>query len=166
MAQIGLNVPLPVVIDLVPTDYLSAAFAVDSSQEIMHLGLTRFEQTTDGRVFGPIQIAVLHGLPSTMFRRTLAHEYGHALLAGAPAATQIPLHVVEGFAEALAETYLVELGGNDAVGRWQRSRLGRGGHPTYDQGFQLISPIVRSHGARHVAAALRRGPGGLSAIGL
>jgi hypothetical protein len=125
-------------------------------------GITRWSFDHRGAIVGQIEIAIEAGLPDALFRAVLAHEFGHALLAGTPATT-LPPQLTEGFCEALAGAYL-ESGNGDRSYRIALERMRRNPDPTYGNGYRAVSPALRQFGVVRTLGAFRSGD--VTTIGL
>ena len=150
MDRLGLVLPAP-------TRILLAAPGQDLS--VGHgggpgLGRTRW-RTARGRLVGPIVIEVAGGLPGHVFRRTLAHEFGHAAVAGGRRTDAQPLLVLEGFAECVSMEHLTASGAPHA--QQQVEQMLANPDPVYGGGLRLVRPLLERHGLLAVASAIRSG---------
>ncbi|WP_159081271.1 protein DA1 [Nocardioides sediminis] len=117
-------------------------------------GITRWNFDQSGGTV-TIEIAIQAGLPDVLFRAVLAHEYGHALLAGSKARS-LPLQLTEGFCEALAGAYL-ESCPQDRAHRIALERMRRNPDSTYGGGYRAVSPALRQFGLARTLRAFKAG---------
>jgi hypothetical protein len=151
MDGLGLLLPAPTRIRLVPAAELARGAAPGARAP---LGETRWAWSRR-RLSGPVTIRVVSGLPGHLFRRTLAHEFGHAAVVGARRGREIPVEILEGFAECVALEHLRWL--RDPYAVTQAQLLLDNPDPVYGGGLRLVRPWVESTGLVAVAAALRAG---------
>jgi hypothetical protein len=150
MDRIGLVLPAPTQVLLAhPGLGLGPVHAGRSG-----LGRT-YWRTSRGRLLAPITIQVAGGLPGHVFRRTLAHEFGHAAIAGGRRTDAQSLEVLEGFAECVSLEHLVATGAPQA--QRQVEQMLTNADPVYGDGLRLVRPWVERHGLVEVAAAIRAG---------
>jgi hypothetical protein len=150
MDRLGLRLPAPTQILLRPPgEPLAVGHRAGAG-----LGRTRW-RTCRGRLRGPITIEVVSGLPAHLFRRTLAHEFGHAAVADGRGTGTAPLEVLEGFAECVALEHLTAVSGHHAEKQVEQMRANP--DPVYGGGLRLVEPWVQRHGLLAVAEAVRSG---------
>ncbi len=97
-------------------------------------------------------IAVLHGLPLTLFRGVVAHELGHAWLTVYGIKNLSPW-AEEGFCELLAFRYYGMLAGDEA--RYHVGRIARNPDPIYGEGFRRVQVIAERVGFAQLLETLR-----------
>lgn len=112
-------------------------------------------RTVEGRRPTTIQIALSAGMPGTLARAVMAHEYGHALLFDR-AALKTPPVLSEGFAEFVAHTYLTRDEATCAA-RALAAEMLRNPDPVYGAGLRLIRDLVAEHGFAPVWATVSTG---------
>jgi hypothetical protein len=154
MAAMGLNVDQPVRLVLRPAAELRSRGLMDHNSPDT-LGVTHSTRT-GGRSVGPVTIAIVAGLPDDLFRAVLAHEYGHAYLAGLPQQGPVAAINKEGFCESLAYEYLASSG--TTTRQLARARqMMSGADEVYGDGLRLVYPSLRRWGAPRVASEIASG---------
>ena len=88
-------------------------------------------------------VAVLHGLPTTLFQGVTIHELGHVWLI-VNGISDLPLWAEEGFCELLSHRYYSEL--NTPEGRYHATAIEHNPDPVYGEGFQRVRAIADSTG--------------------
>lgn len=119
-----------------------------------HLGDTTWAHTADG-ITGTVTVRIAGGLPGHRFQRTLAHEFGHAAMAGGTPAATLSSPLREGFAECVAAAHLAVVGTVLALD--QLRQLEANPDPIYGGGYRWVREAVDRHGLVAVCAALRDG---------
>ncbi|MBY9075965.1 protein DA1 [Nocardioides sp. WL0053] len=160
MASLGLTIRHPVKLILKPPAQLTSAGLFTTGPD--QLGVTQWTHDGYGRLTGAITIGIAAGLPRPHFRRVLAHEFGHALLAQAGPAKVSPV-VAEGFSEALALEHLRGSGAG-AVERQIAAQMIASEDPLYGGGLRLVAFAVDRYGLKAVLHALETGRA--AAVGL
>lgn len=84
-------------------------------------------------------VAVLLGLPSTLFEGTTIHELGHVWLI-VQDVQNLPIWAEEGFCELLSHRYFTE--SNTPENTYHATNIERNSDPIYGEGFQRIRAIV------------------------
>lgn len=149
--RIGLRLPAPTRILLARPGQV---FPAEASRGVGHVGDTRWT-TVGSQIRGPITIRIAGGLPAHVFRKTLAHEYGHAAVASS-GARLLPLAVLEGFAEYVAADLLRTMPG-DRLCRAQLVAMEQRVDTVYGDGYRRVARAVALHGLATVADVVRRG---------
>lgn len=152
MASLGVVVTLPTRIKLVAADGFGSGAAATQSH---HLGTTSWREGVTPTLTDPITIRVLRGLPLPWFRHVVAHEFGHAALAGSPGFARIGPQLQEGFSEALGVLHLRSQG--SAAESHVVEALLANPDPVYGAGLRLCLPVVERRGLRTTMQALRAG---------
>ncbi|MBV9711679.1 MAG: protein DA1 [Ktedonobacteraceae bacterium] len=88
-------------------------------------------------------VAVLHGLPTTLFQGVTIHELGHVWLI-VQGISSLPLWAEEGFCELLSYRYYNEL--NTPEGRYHAIAIEHNPDPVYGEGFQRVRASADSIG--------------------
>jgi hypothetical protein len=99
-----------------------------------------------------VELRVADGLPATQFGQVLAHEMGHAWLAGCPGSGR-PAEEEEGICELLGSWWLLARGGRLAA--HLLDRLSTNPDPVYGQGFRDVHR--RAHGVPPAGVVSRIG---------
>lgn len=84
-------------------------------------------------------VAVLHGLPSTLFQGVTIHELGHVWLV-VQGISNLPSWAEEGFCELLSYRYYTEL--NTPESRYHATAIEHNPDPIYGAGFQRVRAIA------------------------
>lgn len=147
MASLGIRVNIPTRIKLVPPD----TFGARSTARSHTLGTTTWTQGP-GVMGGPIEIAVVRGLPRPRFRHVMAHEFAHAAMAGSAGSRRLGPRIQEGFAEALSVVHLRTYGAEESelIGALMENP-----DPTYGDGLRLVITAVDRFGLPETYVALR-----------
>jgi hypothetical protein len=139
MADIGIDLPQPVRVQVVGPDEVAAAAGVPATGVL--LGVT--EQVVDDREAARhADIRVVAGLPPVIFGRAVAHEMGHAWFAlrgRAPA----PEPVEEGLCELFAYAWLKRQ--PTRMAEALRQHLRSNPDPVYGGGFRQVYTAVRRY---------------------
>jgi hypothetical protein len=105
-------------------------------------------------------VAVLSGLPSTLFEGVAVHELGHVWLA-VQQVMGLPTWAEEGFCNTLAYRRYREIGSAEST--YHAAGLERSADPVYGEGFRRVQSIVDKHGMaqvlRTIATTKRLPPG-------
>jgi len=97
-------------------------------------------------------IAVLQGLPSTLFQGVTLHELGHAWLI-MQGIKGMPDWAVEGFCELLAYRFYIEL--NTPESRYHAASIEKNPDKIYGEGFRRVRKIVDTIGLATFVELLR-----------
>ncbi|HLG75673.1 MAG TPA: protein DA1 [Ktedonobacteraceae bacterium] len=97
-------------------------------------------------------IAVLWGLPKTLFEGVTVHELGHVWLI-VHGITGLPHWAEEGFCELLSYRYYSEL--NTPEGRFHAQAIERNTDRTYGDGFRRVRALADAHGFARLLETLR-----------
>ena len=144
---------LPLSLELCDRDRLSAL--LQSRAEPHSLGVTLSSiHTQNGyalqtRVDG---IAVLRGMPSTLFQGVTIHELGHAWLA-VHNIRPLPLWAEEGFCELLSYRYYMNLDTDES--RYHAHNIEQNPSPIYGDGFRRIRTLADTMGFQRFVETLR-----------
>jgi hypothetical protein len=108
----------------------------------------------DGRVVRSevTGVAVLLGLPVTLFQGVTIHELGHVWLI-VQGIQDLPSWAEEGFCELLSYRYYSEL--NTPEGRYHAASIERNSDPVYGEGFRRIRARADAMGFQRFVEALR-----------
>lgn len=111
--------------------------------------------TKDGRVlWRAVQgVAILRGLPTTLFQGVTVHELGHCWLA-VHGVTDLPCWAEEGFCELLAHRFYVQI--NTPESRFFARQIEQQNDPVYGQGFRRLRARAEATGFQRLIEALRR----------
>jgi hypothetical protein len=101
--------------------------------------------TPDGRVVRTevSGVAILHGLPATLFQGVTIHELGHVWLV-VHGVQGLPAWAEEGFCELLAYRYYQHL--NTPEGRYHASSTEKNRDPIYGDGFRRLCALADKYG--------------------
>ena len=88
-------------------------------------------------------VAVLHGLPSTLFQGVTIHELGHVWLV-VQGLSNLPSWAEEGFCELLSHRYYIQL--DTPEGRYHATAIERNPDPIYGEGFRRVRASADSVG--------------------
>ncbi len=97
-------------------------------------------------------IAVLHGLPATLFQGVTAHEVGHVWLI-VHNVRGLPDWAEEGFCELLSYRYYADL--QTPESRYAAEAIERNPDPVYGEGFRRVRALADTHGFARFLAILR-----------
>ncbi|HEU5230047.1 MAG TPA: protein DA1 [Ktedonobacteraceae bacterium] len=97
-------------------------------------------------------VAVLQGLPSTLFQGVTVHELGHVWLV-VHGVEKLPSWAEEGFCELLSYRYYVEL--NTPESLYHASCIARNPDPIYGEGFRRVRDLAASTGFPQLLEILR-----------
>ena len=97
-------------------------------------------------------VAILRGLPSTLFQGVTVHELGHAWLA-VHRVTDLPRWAEEGFCELLAHRFYLQM--NTAESRYHATAIERQADPVYGDGFRRIRALAEAVGFPSLLRTLR-----------
>ncbi|HLH64032.1 MAG TPA: protein DA1 [Ktedonobacteraceae bacterium] len=97
-------------------------------------------------------IAVLRGMPSTLFQGVTVHELGHAWLA-AHDIRPLPLWAEEGFCELLSYRYCMNLDTQES--RYHAHNIEQNPSPIYGDGFRRIRRLADTMGFQRFVETLR-----------
>jgi len=108
----------------------------------------------DGRVVRSevTGVAVLLGLPATLFQGVTIHELGHVWLI-VQGIQDLPSWAEEGFCELLSYRYYSEL--NTPEGRYHAASIERNSDPIYGEGFRRIRARADAMGFQRFVEALQ-----------
>jgi hypothetical protein len=96
-------------------------------------------------------VAILLGLPSTLFRGVVAHELGHVWFV-TQSIQRVPSWAEEGFCELLAYRYYSEL--NTPESRYHAEAIERNPDPVYGNGFRQVRTLADSIGFQRLIEVL------------
>ncbi len=97
-------------------------------------------------------VAVLEGLPSTLFQGTIIHELGHAWLI-VHGVKNLPSWAEEGFCEFLSYRYYTQLYTPES--RYHATGIDQNPNPVYGDGFRHVRAIADAMGFQRFVEALR-----------
>ena len=97
-------------------------------------------------------VAVLQGLPSTLFQGVIVHELGHVWLV-VQGIQKLPPWAEEGFCELLSYRYYSEM--NTPESLYHASCIARNTDCTYGEGFRRVRDFAESTGFPHLLEILR-----------
>jgi len=97
-------------------------------------------------------VAILRGLPSTLFQGVTVHELGHAWLA-VHGVTSLPRWAKEGFCELLAHRLYTQLGTVES--RYHARSIEQNSDPDYGDGFRRARALADTIGFRPLVETLR-----------
>jgi len=98
-------------------------------------------------------VAVLQGMPPTLFAGVILHELGHVWLT-VHQIEQLPLWAEEGFCQVLSYYYYRDL--NTPEGRFHLERLESASDPVYGQGFRTIRDLAEKLGFQRFVEILQQ----------
>jgi hypothetical protein len=97
-------------------------------------------------------VAVLEGLPSTLFQGTIIHELGHAWLI-VHGVKNLPSWAEEGFCELLSYRYYTQLYTPES--RYHATGIEHNPNPVYGDGFRHVRAIADAMGFQRFVETLR-----------
>lgn len=97
-------------------------------------------------------VAVLQGLPSTLFQGVTVHELGHVWLV-VHGIQHMPSWAEEGFCELLSYRYYMEM--NTPESLYHASNIARNRDRVYGEGFRRVRDLAESTGFPHLLEILR-----------
>lgn len=97
-------------------------------------------------------VAILRGLPSTLFQGVTVHELGHAWLA-VHRVTDLPRWAEEGFCELLAHRLYQQM--NTPESRYHATCIERQDDAVYGEGFRHVHALTEAVGFRRLIETLR-----------
>ncbi len=136
-------------------DRAGLARLMDRPYDGQCLGATlRTEYIEDGRLVRTEVkgVAILSGLPSTLFQAVTIHELAHAWLA-VHHVTELNRTLEEGFCEVLSHRYLTEL--NTVESRFHATNIERNPSPVYGEGFRRVCALAQAIGFARLLERLR-----------
>lgn len=98
-------------------------------------------------------IAILHGLPSTLFQGVTIHELGHVWLI-AHGIKGLPTWAEEGFCDLLSYRYYIQLDTPESC--YHAASIERNPHPIYGDGFRRVRTIADRVGFERLVETLLR----------
>ena len=98
-------------------------------------------------------VAVLEGLPTTLFQGVTIHELGHVWLI-VHDIKGLPTWAEEGFCELLSYRYYTQL--NTPESRYFAEGIERNQNPVYGEGFRRVRAIAESMGFQRFVETLRK----------
>jgi len=119
------------------------------------LGITvSTTQTINGRVVSTdvTKIAVLHGLPATLFQGVMMHESGHAWLT-IQGIKGLPSWAEEGFCELLSYRFYTEE--NTVESRYHAANIEKNPDKVYGEGFRRVRALADTMGFSRFVETLR-----------
>ncbi|WP_165423355.1 protein DA1 [Ktedonosporobacter rubrisoli] len=143
---------LPLSLELCGPEKLATYFP---NQARKHLGATLSASSTFGEQILSTEVtgvAVLQGLPSSLFAGVAIHELGHVWLI-VHGIEHLPTWAVEGFCELLAYRYYREL--NSLENRYQAEQIERNPDPIYGEGFRRVRARAEALGFPRFLEQLR-----------
>lgn len=138
---------LPLCIEVVDTTRLSEYNG--QINDVNTLGVTLVQKTvstfrTRVTISG---VAILQGLPSTLFHSVTVHELGHAWIA-VHGVTGLEKWAEEGFCQLLAHRLLVQIA--TAESKYHTIVIERNNDPVYGEGFRRVRGVSESVGFQHM----------------
>jgi len=100
----------------------------------------------------PDGVAILRGLPTTLFQGVTIHELGHVWLA-VHQVTGLPPWAEEGFCEFLAYHFWSQM--NTAESRYHAENTERNPDPVYGAGFRRVAAVAQHTGFQRLITTLR-----------
>jgi hypothetical protein len=97
-------------------------------------------------------VAILHGLPATLFQGVTIHELGHVWLI-VHGVESLPSWAEEGFCELLAYRYYQHL--NTPEGHYHASSTEKNPDPVYGDGFRRLRALADKYGFPRLLTILR-----------
>jgi hypothetical protein len=97
-------------------------------------------------------IAILRGLPATLFQGVVVHELGHVWLV-VHGIKDLPPWAEEGFCEMLAHRYFMQL--NTPESLYYARNIEQNTSPVYGEGFRRVQALVDRLGFAQVLEAMR-----------
>jgi hypothetical protein len=119
------------------------------------LGVTTIiTQTVNGQIMSTKvdKVAVLEGMPSTVFQGVTIHELGHVWLI-VHDIKGLPSWAEEGFCELLSYRYYIQL--NTDESRYQAKSIESSPDPVYGEGFRRVRAIADAKGFQRFVETLR-----------
>lgn len=98
-------------------------------------------------------VAILRGLPSTLFQGVTVHELGHAWLA-VHRITGLPRWAEEGFCELLSYRFYVQI--DTPESRYYAAGLERQADPVYGEGLRRVRALAETLGFSSLVETLQR----------
>jgi hypothetical protein len=98
------------------------------------------------------RVAVLRGLPTTLFQGVAVHELGHVWLA-IQVSSILPPWAEEGFCELIAHRFYTQLATRESL--FHAERVARNPDPVYGEGFRRVQAIAQSVGYQRLLDTLR-----------
>jgi len=136
-------------------DRARLAVLLQSHAEPHSLGVTSSSMYTQNGQIMSTQvdgIAVLRGMPATLFQGVTIHELGHAWLA-VHNIRSLPLWAEEGFCELLSYRYYTEMATDES--RYHANNIEQNPNPVYGNGFRRIRALADSMGFQRFVETLR-----------
>ena len=97
-------------------------------------------------------VAILRGLPSTLFQGVTVHELGHAWLA-VHGVTDLPRWAAEGFCELLSFRFYTQM--NTPESRYHATCIEQQTDPVYGEGFRRLRALAEAVGFPRLIETLR-----------
>ncbi len=98
-------------------------------------------------------VAILEGLPTTLFQGVTIHELGHVWLI-VHDVKGLPSWAEEGFCELLSYRYYTQL--NTSEGRYYATGIEHNPHPVYGEGFRRVRAVADYMGFRRFVETMQR----------
>ncbi|MEI6259734.1 MAG: protein DA1 [Deltaproteobacteria bacterium] len=138
---------LPLKFEVVDTTRLSEIKG--QINNINALGATLVQKTvsTFGTKVTVSGVAILQGLPSTLFHSVTVHELGHAWIA-VHGITGLEKWAEEGFCQLLAHRLLVQIATLES--KYHTIAIERNNDPVYGEGFRRVRAVAESVGFLHM----------------
>lgn len=97
-------------------------------------------------------VAVLQGMPATLFQGVIIHELGHVWLV-VQNVRNLPLWAEEGFCQLLAHRYYTDLATNEAG--YHATSIERDTDPIYGEGFRRVKAVADAMGFARLLETLQ-----------
>jgi hypothetical protein len=143
----GIRLPNRVRVELASRTAIEAR----TGRSLHGLTITRW---APGAVAEVVEIRIVDGLPATQFGQVLAHEMGHAWLAGCPGGERGGDEEEEGICELLGSWWLQHRGGRLAA--QLLASMEANTDPVYGKGFRNARDRSRGLGHHEIVARLQR----------
>ena len=98
-------------------------------------------------------VAILEGLPTTLFQGVTIHELGHVWLI-VHDVKGLPSWAEEGFCELLSYRYYTQL--NTSEGRYYATGIEHNPHPVYGEGFRRVRAVADYMGFRRFVETMQK----------
>ena len=153
---------LPLCIEVIDTTRLSEYMG--QIKDANSLGATRVQKaiSTFGTKVTVSGIAILKGLPSTLFHGVTVHELGHAWIA-VHGITGLEKWAEEGFCQLLTHRLLGQIATVES--KYHTIAIERNNDPVYGEGFRRVRAVAENVGFQHMVNFLltsKRLPGATS----
>ncbi len=98
-------------------------------------------------------VAILQGLPHTLFEGVCVHELGHVWLAQHKV-VDLPMIEEEGFCELLAHKHYTRIGSK--ADQYHAERIAKNSSPVYGDGFRMVQRLEARVGFAQIIKSLQR----------